>query len=60
MSTGCIGAPDSTLLVARYEEGEYVRSGYYIPKDIYKEFAVVYYAENRKHLVPVDMIEEES
>ena len=49
---------EAAVLVARYEEGEYVRSGYYISKDIYKEFAVVYYAENRKHLVPMDMIEE--
>lgn len=50
---------EAALLVASYEEGEYIRSGYCIFKDCWKPVAIVYYAENRKHLVPMDMIEME-
>lgn len=47
-----------TELECTYDEPPYGRSGYYCRKSNPQEFAVVYYAANKKRLVPLDSIEE--
>ncbi len=48
----------STELECSYEEPPYGRSGYRFRKSKPQEFAIVYYAGNKKRLVPLDSIQE--
>jgi hypothetical protein len=48
----------STELECFYEEPPYGRCGFIFRKSNPQEFAIVYYAANKKRLVPLDSIEE--
>lgn len=44
-------------LNAEYEEGPYTAPCFRTYHDLPEKFAVVYYADNKKRLVPLDMVE---
>lgn len=46
----------ATRLTVEYDEPPYGRDGFYFSKDDDKPFAIVYYADNKKRLVPMDAI----
>lgn len=48
----------STELECIYDEPSYGKEGFYFRKSNPQTFAIVYYADNRKRLVPLDSIEE--
>lgn len=48
----------ATKLTATYETPPYGHDYVRFESECYKEFAVVYYANNRKRLVPIDCLEE--
>jgi hypothetical protein len=49
-----------TRLVADYEYSQYGNSGYRAHSDMPEKFAVVYYADNKKRLVPIDRVTPEA
>lgn len=46
----------ATRLSVEYDEPPYGKDGFYFSKDEARPFAIVYYADNKKHLVPMDAI----
>jgi len=46
----------ATRLTVEYDEPPCGRAGFYFSKDEGKPFAIVYYADNKKRLVPMDAI----
>ena len=46
-----------TSVTAEYIEPEYGNAGYLFETANPKEFAIVYYRNNRKHLVPIEKVE---
>lgn len=46
----------ATRLTVEYDEPPYGKAGFYFSKDMGKSFAIVYYADNKKRLVPMDAI----
>jgi len=46
----------ATRLSVEYDEPPYGKAGFYFSKDESRPFAIVYYADNKKRLVPMDAI----
>ena len=46
----------TTKILAEYDEPPYGRPGFYFSSEEPRPFVVVYYADNRKRLVPMDAI----